>query len=98
MIRRQPHNQPTPSAGNLQPPTSLSDNASHYPRSPNTDGLAGNCSGNVSVIPKGLKELADQETAHKLKCRQMISKREIHDAEMEQRHTEEDGKVCSDSC
>jgi hypothetical protein len=29
------------------------------PHSPNTDGLAGNCSGNLSVIAKGLKELEE---------------------------------------
>jgi hypothetical protein len=29
--------------------------------SPNIDGLVGNCSGNLSVIAKGLKELAEGE-------------------------------------
>lgn len=45
--------------------------------------------------PKDLKELADQETAHEVKYRQMMSKREIHDAEMERRRTEEDGEYAA---
>jgi hypothetical protein len=51
------------------------------PRSPTLD---------LSAITKRLKELTDQKGAYKLKHGEVISKRQIHDAAIEQRRTEED--------
>jgi hypothetical protein len=62
------------------------------PRSPTPDTLAGHCPGGLSTITKRLKELADQESAYKLKSIQTISRRQIYDAAVEQRRTEEDEK------
>jgi len=49
-------------------------------RSPTLDKLAGHCPEDLSVITNRLKELADQKGAYKLKYREMINKRQIHDA------------------
>ena len=43
------------------------------PRSPTLDRLAGHCPRDLSAITKRLKELADQNGAYKLKCREKIS-------------------------
>ena len=62
------------------------------PRSPTPDRLAGHCPGVLSTITKRLKELADQESAYKLKCTQTISRHQVYDAAVAQRRTEEDEK------
>jgi phosphopantetheine adenylyltransferase len=60
------------------------------PRSLTLDKLAGHCSKDLSVITKRLKELTDQKGAYKLKYKEMINKRQIYDAVIKQRRTEED--------
>jgi hypothetical protein len=62
------------------------------PRSPTPDRLAGHCPGVLSTITKRLKELADQESAYRLECIRTISRRQIYDAVVAQRRTEEDEK------
>ena len=55
----------------------------------NSDRLAGHCPGVPS--PNDLKSLRTKKVPIS-KCRQMISKGQIHDAEIEQRRMEEDEK------
>ena len=60
------------------------------PQSPTPDTLAGHYPGVLSTITKRLKELADQESAYKLKSIQTISRRQIYDAAVEQCRTEDE--------